>query len=197
MHAATGRFLWSALLALSAAGSRAAQDAPSAPRVRPDPAALVEFAGRARSVAGRLAAGDSGEEVRLGQRVLEERLSDLIAALEQAEGGDGDGDSDSRQDEQRDVAQDGGPSGSQGVRRSAPVAGPGGEGELGGAPGTAADLASLPPRLRDKVLQARARGFPAAYEALLADYYRRLARSDGGALPAPEEAPERDDGQRR
>ena len=185
--------IWSTRLALVAAGASAG----SAQEGRPGglaPAALVELAGRARALAGELGLGHTSEPVREGQREVEERLSELIAALEQQEASDGDEGSDSQEDEQRALAQDGGKSGPEGVRRSAPAGGPGGEGELGGARGAPADLAGLPPGLRDKVLQARTQGFPPAYEALLADYYRRLARQETGASPRPEAPPERDDG---
>ncbi|MEE9392487.1 MAG: hypothetical protein V3W41_08275 [Planctomycetota bacterium] len=33
----------------------------------------------------------------------------------------------------------------------------------------------LPPKLRDKILQARKRGFPKGYEKILESYYKRLA----------------------
>lgn len=53
--------------------------------------------------------------------------------------------------------------------------GPGGVGNLKGVDGSSKQIGNLPPKLRDKVLQAGKAGFPKGYEKLLEDYYKRLA----------------------
>lgn len=67
--------------------------------------------------------------------------------------------------------------------------GPGGVGNLKGVTGGSKQIANLPPKLREKVLQAGKNGFPKGYEKLLEDYYKRLA----GAETPPAERPKKDD----
>ena len=71
------------------------------------------------------------------------------------------------------------------MNESTLAGGPGGVGELGDEGGGPASFADLPPRLREKILQARSAGFPKEYEKLLEDYYQRLAREEveGDAPP--------------
>lgn len=44
----------------------------------------------------------------------------------------------------------------------------------------------LPPKIREKILQARNRGFPPGYEKALRDYYKRLAEQKTGEKKPPE-----------
>ena len=55
--------------------------------------------------------------------------------------------------------------------------GPGGIGELRDPGKGKKQWADLPPKQRDKILQAKTDGFPAGYEEVLEEYYRRLAET--------------------
>lgn len=50
------------------------------------------------------------------------------------------------------------------------------------------DWASLTPKEREKILQAQSQGFPAGYEDLLAEYFRRLAQGETRGEVAAEAA---------
>ena len=63
-----------------------------------------------------------------------------------------------------------------------------------GPPGmTVAIGADLSPQERQKILQSKTDGFPAGYDAILADYFRRLARAE--ATSPPQNEPPADGGQ--
>lgn len=51
-------------------------------------------------------------------------------------------------------------------------------GELGDEGADSEQFGDLPPRMRDRILQARQAGFPKEYEEYLERYYRRLAREE-------------------
>jgi hypothetical protein len=61
------------------------------------------------------------------------------------------------------------------------LSGPGGVGELKDTSGASDQFGDLPPRLRDRILQARKQGFPKEYESYLENYYRRLAKEETAA----------------
>lgn len=63
--------------------------------------------------------------------------------------------------------------------------GPGGQGELRDPSQSNKRWSDLPARDREKVLQSKTEGFPAGYEDVLEEYYRRLAES---ATPEGDEA---------
>lgn len=54
--------------------------------------------------------------------------------------------------------------------------GPGGESAMRAARDDGRNWADLSPQERKKILQSRTDGFPAGYDAILADYFRRLAQ---------------------
>ncbi|MFI5381719.1 MAG: hypothetical protein ACHRHE_20675 [Tepidisphaerales bacterium] len=61
--------------------------------------------------------------------------------------------------------------------------GPGGQGEMINARENGKEWGSLPPQLRQQILQSHTEGFPPGYEAILQSYYQRLAQektADGG-----------------
>ncbi|MBI3820535.1 MAG: hypothetical protein HY286_17730 [Planctomycetes bacterium] len=53
--------------------------------------------------------------------------------------------------------------------------GPGGSGENGSVNSQTGRFGNLPPHLRDRVQQTKLEGFPKGFEALLEEYYLRLA----------------------
>lgn len=63
--------------------------------------------------------------------------------------------------------------------------GPGGSGDLRGDPAGNGDLDSLSDAERDDILRAGADGFPEGYQALLAEYYARLAEEATPVDTAP------------
>lgn len=66
--------------------------------------------------------------------------------------------------------------------------GPGGQGEMIDVDRDNRKWTDLPPREREKVLQSTSEGFPAGYEAVLGDYFRRLAEEQpADEAPATEE----------
>ncbi len=68
--------------------------------------------------------------------------------------------------------------------------GPGGRGEMRAPKNDGRDWADLTPKEREKILQSRTDGFPAGFDAVLADYFRRVARgqetADDAATPESE-----------
>jgi len=67
--------------------------------------------------------------------------------------------------------------------------GPGGMGELRDPDRDPKQWADLPPKDREKILQSKTDGFPAGYEQVLEDYYRKLAEADGNNADIPTEEP--------
>ncbi|MAE66595.1 MAG: hypothetical protein CMJ18_20180 [Phycisphaeraceae bacterium] len=68
------------------------------------------------------------------------------------------------------------PSPSQPLDDSRIIGGPGGVGDLRAPSRGKHQLISLDPKQREAIIQSMNEGFPAAYESILQDYYRRLAR---------------------
>lgn len=90
----------------------------------------------------------------------------------------------------------GGGNGRMPLRRSMLARGPGGVGDLNAPRSNRRKWAELTPKERERILQSRTEGFPAEYEDILGEYYRRLATEDSvraiapsAAKPAPERAP--------
>ena len=110
------------------------------------------------------------EPVQEEQDRIVAKLNRLIELLEKASGGSGGGGSTTP------------------MRDSQISGGPGGVGELRDPNRSKRDWAELPPREREKVVQSSTEGFPAGYEALLEEYYRRLA-SEESASREPDESP--------
>ena len=67
----------------------------------------------------------------------------------------------------------------QGMRDSLISGGPGGIGDLYDKRKLGEDWGKLPPKERDRILQAMTEGFPAHYQRILEKYYRRLAEGAG------------------
>jgi hypothetical protein len=71
------------------------------------------------------------------------------------------------------------------LRRSVLAGGPGGVGDLNAPRSSRRKWAELTPKERERILQSRTEGFPAGYEDILAEYYRRLATEDSVRAIAP------------
>lgn len=65
----------------------------------------------------------------------------------------------------------------KGANASTLKKGPGGQGKMRAADRKGRDWAKLTPEQRDKILQSKTEGFPAGYDDILADYFRRLAKN--------------------
>lgn len=82
------------------------------------------------------------------------------------------------------------------MRRSVLAGGPGGVGDLNAPRNSRRKWAELTPKERERILQSRTEGFPAGYEEILGEYYRRLATEDSvraiapsGTKPSAEKSP--------
>jgi hypothetical protein len=71
------------------------------------------------------------------------------------------------------------------LRRSVLAGGPGGVGDLNAPRSSRRKWAELTPKERERILQSRTEGFPAGYEEILGEYYRRLATEDSVRAIAP------------
>jgi len=71
------------------------------------------------------------------------------------------------------------------LRRSVLAGGPGGIGDLNAPRNSRRKWAELTPKERERILQSRTEGFPAGYEEILSEYYRRLATEDSVRAIAP------------
>jgi hypothetical protein len=74
------------------------------------------------------------------------------------------------------------------LRRSVLAGGPGGVGDLNAPRSSRRKWAELTPKERERILQSRTEGFPAGYEEILGEYYRRLATEDSVRAIAPSAA---------
>jgi len=79
----------------------------------------------------------------------------------------------------------GGGNGKSPLRRSVLAGGPGGIGDLNAPRNSRRKWAELTPKERERMLQSRTEGFPAGYEEILGEYYRRLATEDSVRAIAP------------
>ena len=71
------------------------------------------------------------------------------------------------------------------LRRSVLAGGPGGIGDMNAPRSSRRKWAELTPKERERILQSRTEGFPAGYEEILGEYYRRLATEDSVRAIAP------------
>jgi hypothetical protein len=74
------------------------------------------------------------------------------------------------------------------LRQSVLAGGPGGVGDLNAPRSSRRKWAELTPKERDRILQSRTEGFPAGYEEILGEYYRRLATEDSVRAITPSAA---------
>ena len=74
------------------------------------------------------------------------------------------------------------------LRRSVLAGGPGGIGDMNAPRNSRRKWAELTPKERERILQSRTEGFPAGYEEILGEYYRRLATEDSVRAIAPSAA---------
>lgn len=148
---------------------------------------LGDLGDRMGVVGGRLAARDGSPPVQALQGHIVGHLDDLLERLrkkvDQCCGGDGDGEGEG------DGEGNARGRGNNPLNESRLVGGPGGVGELQATGQTTRQFGELPPRLRDKIVQARERGFPSRYADVLEEYYRRLAEQEPRK---PAEEPSRD-----
>jgi hypothetical protein len=147
---------------------------------------LADVGGRMGSVAVKLDAKDVSAPVQVAQGHIVGHLDDLLERMRKKVkkccGGDGEGDGDG------ECEGDGNKSGKKPgkpLNESRLVGGPGGVGELQASGSQTKQFGDLPAHLRDRILQARERGFPERYEEILGSYYRRLAEQE--AKKAPDE----------
>jgi hypothetical protein len=120
-------------------------------------------------VAKDLGALKTGQPVQKDEKQVVARLDQLIAMLQKQCSGSGSGMS-------RNPTK---PLASSRIMR-----GPGGQGELINARENGKEWGSLPPQLREQILQSHTEGFPPGYETILQSYYQRLAQEkvpDAGA----------------
>ena len=96
------------------------------------------------------------------------RLDVMIAALEKKTGGKG-----------------GGLGGDKPAEKSTLKKGKMQNGNLRAVKNEGDRWANLTPKEREKVLQSQGEGFPAGYEDVLADYFRKLSKSEKPAAAAP------------
>lgn len=71
------------------------------------------------------------------------------------------------------------------AQQSSLMRGPGGQNEMRAARDDGRDWADLSPKERQKILQSKTDGFPAGYDDILADYFRRVARAQQEDVAAP------------
>lgn len=81
----------------------------------------------------------------------------------------------------------------QPAQQSSLMRGPGGQNEMRAPRDDGRDWAELTPQERQKILQSKTDGFPAGYDDILADYFRRVARAQAAEASAPAGAPGADD----
>jgi hypothetical protein len=79
----------------------------------------------------------------------------------------------------------GGGAGGSPLRRSILAGGPGGQGDLNAPRNNRRKWAELTPKERERILQSKTEGFPAGYEDILAEYFRRLATEESVRAIAP------------
>ena len=116
-----------------------------------------------------LSAGKSKPPALVTQPRIISRLDLMIEELEKKTGG-GTGSSNS---------------GNKPAEKSALRKGSMKEGQMRAAKNEGERWADIPPKEREKILQSQGEGFPAGYEDVLADYFRKLAKSEKPAAATP------------
>ncbi len=117
-----------------------------------------------------LSAGKSKPPALVTQPRIISRLDLMIEELEKKTGGGGTGSSNS---------------GNKPAEKSVLRKGSMKEGQMRAANTEGKRWADIPPKEREKILQAQGEGFPAGYEDVLADYFRKLAKSEKPAAAPP------------
>ena len=93
-----------------------------------------------------------------------------------------------------ELERQGGGAGQAGQRANRPaqqsslMRGPGGQNAMRAPRDDGRDWADLSPKERQKILQSKTDGFPAGYDEILADYFRRVARAQEAATAGEDEA---------
>ncbi|HMS15729.1 MAG TPA: hypothetical protein PKA37_02740 [Planctomycetota bacterium] len=145
---------------------------------------LGDVGGRMGVVAEKLEVKDVGTRVQVQQGHIVEHLDELLKRarknVSKCCGGDGEGEGEC--DGEGDNP---GKRPKKGLNESRLIGGPGGIGDLQGAGQEGKQFGDLPPHLRERILQAKERGFPESYQEILSTYYRRLAEQDAKKEPAP------------
>ncbi len=121
-----------------------------------------------------LAAGKSKPPALVTQPRIISRLDFMIEELEKKTGG-GTGSSNA---------------GNKPAEKSALRKGQMKEGQMRAAKNEGDRWADIPPKEREKILQSQGEGFPAGYEDVLADYFRKLSKSEKPAAAPPVTPPE-------
>ena len=116
-----------------------------------------------------LAAGKSKPPALVTQPRIISRLDFMIEELEKKTGG-GTGSSNA---------------GNKPAEKSALRKGQMKEGQMRAAKNEGDRWADIPPKEREKILQSQGEGFPAGYEDVLADYFRKLSKSEKPAAAPP------------
>lgn len=116
-----------------------------------------------------LAAGKSKPPALVTQPRIISRLDFMIEELEKKTGG-GTGSSNA---------------GNKPAEKSALRKGQMKEGQMRAAKNEGDRWADIPPKEREKILQSQGEGFPAGYEDVLADYFRKLSKSEKPPAAAP------------
>ena len=149
---------------------------------------LGDVGGRMGTVAEKLKAKDVGESVQVQQGHIVEHLDELLKRarkkVSKCCGGDGEGEGDGDGEGNNPGKRPNKP-----LNESRLVGGPGGIGDLQAAGQDGKQFGDLPPHLRERILQAKERGFPESYQDILSTYYRRLAEQDAKKEPAPAPTP--------
>jgi hypothetical protein len=78
-----------------------------------------------------------------------------------------------------------GGAGGKPLQRSVLAGGPGGVGDLSAPRNNRRKWAELTPKERERILQSQTEGFPAGYEDILGEYFRRLAMEESVRAIAP------------
>ena len=117
-----------------------------------------------------LSAGKSKPPALVTQPRIISRLDLMIEELEKKTGGSGAGSSNS---------------GNKPAEKSVLRKGSMKEGQMRAVNTEGKRWADIPPKEREKILQAQGEGFPAGYEDVLADYFRKLAKSEKPAAAPP------------
>ena len=117
-----------------------------------------------------LSAGKSKPPALVTQPRIISRLDLMIEELEKKTGGSGAGSSNA---------------GNKPAEKSVLRKGSMKEGQMRAVNSEGKRWADIPPKEREKILQAQGEGFPAGYEDVLADYFRKLAKSEKPAAAPP------------
>jgi hypothetical protein len=122
---------------------------------------LADITDQMTDIVGDLATLKTDLPVQDKQKQVVARLDDIIKQLEEACKKSGAG---------------GSRNPTRPMRDSVIAGGPGGMGDLIDPKSGTRNINTLPPRVRDQIMQSKTDGFPPGYESLLQSYYQRLAQ---------------------